>query len=60
MSLFVWPEATTDFVAEVQAPETVGEGCYFVFKGSELLLRFDAQNQWLPLDREQAGALIQS
>jgi NAD+ diphosphatase len=59
MSLFVWPEATTDFVAEVQEPETVGEGCYFVFKGSELLLRFDAQNQWLPLDREQAGALTQ-
>jgi NAD+ diphosphatase len=57
MSLFVWPEATTDFVAEVQVTDFSGEGCYFVFKGSELLLRFDAQDQWRPLDRAEAMAV---
>ena len=49
MSLFVWPEPATDFVSEVISPEAYQTGYYFVFKGSDILLRFDTAGQWQPM-----------
>ncbi|MDA9050300.1 NAD(+) diphosphatase [Pseudomonadales bacterium] len=55
MSLFVWPEPATDFVSEVIAPEAYQTGCYFVFKGSDILLRFDTAGQWQPMGHAEAA-----
>ncbi len=54
MSLFVWPEAATDFVSEVISPEAYQTGYYFVFKGSDILLRFDTAGQWQPMGHAEA------
>lgn len=53
--MFNWPEPITDFVSGVLAPPERQEAWYFVFVGSALLMRFNAEGQWLPLteaDRE--------
>ena len=55
MSLFVWPEPAADFVSEVIAPEAYQTGCYFVFKGSDILLRFDTAGQWQPMGHAEAA-----
>lgn len=55
MSLFAWPEPATDFVSEVLAPASVVQGWYFVFKGNEILLRFDAHDQWQPMGHGEAA-----
>lgn len=49
MEMFVWPESNTDFVSVVQPPEHVDSAWYFVFWGSEILMRVDDDGQWTPL-----------
>lgn len=55
MTLFIWPEAATEFIAEVIAPEAVETGIFFVFKGNDILLRFDAAGQWQPMPYAEAA-----
>ena len=45
-----WPDAQTDFIAEVTAPEQIEKSFYFVFDGPEILQNFDSNGQWSPLD----------
>lgn len=52
MSMFVWPEANTDFVAGVVPPEDVESAWYFVFEGREILLDFDEDGQFSPMSHE--------
>lgn len=49
MEMFVWPEPATGFVSGVRAPGDGGPAWYFLFKGSEILQRFDDDGQWTPL-----------
>ncbi|MCB1645431.1 MAG: NAD(+) diphosphatase [Pseudomonadales bacterium] len=55
MSMFVWPEPVTDFVASVNASEGPGEGWYFVFRGADILQHFDEQGHWVPLSFAEAS-----
>jgi len=53
----MWPEAQTEFLAKVVAPEEIDQAFYFVFQGSEILQNFDSKGRWIALERLQ-GALL--
>ncbi len=52
MSLFVWPESNREFVAGVVPPEDIDSAWYFVFCRGEILLRLDADEQFMPLTHQ--------
>lgn len=50
MSLFVWPEASRDFVSLTDASQVSGSpGDYYLFRGAEILMRFDENDQFEPV-----------
>ena len=50
MSLFVWPEASRDFVSLTDASQVPGSPRdYYLFRGAEILMRFDENDQFEPL-----------
>lgn len=50
MSLFVWPEASRDFVSSTDASQVSGSPrYYYLFRGAEILMRFDENDQFEPV-----------
>ena len=50
MSLFVWPEASRDFVSLTDASQVPGSPRdYYLFRGAEILMRFDENDQFEPV-----------
>jgi len=50
MSLFVWPEASRDFVSLSDASQVPGSPRdYYLFRGAEILMRFDENDQFEPV-----------
>ena len=53
MSLFVWPEASRDFVSLTDASQVPGSPRdYYLFRGAEILMRFDENDQFEPVPDE--------
>jgi len=48
--MFAWPEANKDFVSGVLAPEQCSQAWFFAFADNEILLRFDANGDFKPMD----------
>ena len=48
--MFAWPEANKDFVSGVLAPEQCSQAWFFAFADNEILLRFDANGDFQPMD----------
>ena len=50
MSLFVWPEASRDFVSLSDSSQvSASPRDYYLYRGAEILVRFDDQNQFQPV-----------
>ena len=50
MSLFVWPEASRDFVSLTDASQVSGSPRdYYLFRGAEILMRLDENDQFVPV-----------
>ncbi len=56
-SLFVWPEANTGFVAAVTPPEDIESAWYFVFDGREIVVQWNDEGQFSPLDHDDWSKL---
>ena len=53
MSLFVWPEASRDFVSLTDASQVPGSPRdYYLFRGAEILMRFDENDRFEPVPDE--------
>ncbi len=48
--MFAWPEANKDFISGVLAPEQCSQAWFFAFADNEILLRFDANGDFQPMD----------
>ena len=50
MSLFVWPEASRDFVSLTDASQVSGSPRdYYLFRSAEILMRLDENDQFVPV-----------
>jgi NAD+ diphosphatase len=53
MKMFVWPEANQDFVSSVVPPVDESPAWFFLFQGSKIMARFNADGEFIPVGHDE-------